>query len=101
MINFGLKLKALRESQGLTQKQLAEMLDLEPATVSGYERSAVYPSVEKLVEICEHFRVSADYMLGLHGEQSLQLKTLTDDQNMAVTEIVRLFALANQQHQPE
>ncbi|MCL2084024.1 MAG: helix-turn-helix domain-containing protein, partial [Oscillospiraceae bacterium] len=62
---FGLRLKALRQSKGLTQQQLADRLNIVSASVSGYEKNSFYPSVEVLSQICLYFGVSADYMLGL------------------------------------
>ena len=65
MQSFGIKLKRLRDEKELTQKELGELLGLTRATISSYERCALYPSVEALISICQFFNVTADYMLGL------------------------------------
>lgn len=50
MINFGNKLKRLRLEKELTQQELGDQLGLNRATVSSYETSALYPSVEVLTK---------------------------------------------------
>lgn len=50
MINFGNKLKRLRLEKELTQQELGDQLGLNRATVSSYETSALYPSVEMLTK---------------------------------------------------
>lgn len=52
-----------RKSKGITQKQLAEMLDCKQQQVSKYETSVNLPSVEKLVDIAEALDVSLDELI--------------------------------------
>lgn len=69
--SFGIKVKRLRDEKELTQKELGALLGLTRATISSYERCALYPSVEALIGICQFFNVTADYMLGLAGTNTL------------------------------
>jgi len=85
---FGLRLKTLRQGRDLSQEQLADMLEIGKATISGYERSAGYPSIEVLVKICRLFEVSADFMLGLSDSVASKVSNLTDDQYSHVMGIV-------------
>ena len=85
---FGIRLKALRQSRSLLQDQLAEMLDVGKATVSGYERSTSHPSIEVLIRICKVFNVSSDYMLGLSDTMQSHLGNLTDEQCKDVLRII-------------
>lgn len=59
MVNFGKKLKILRQNAGLTQQQLADKLWVTKTTVSYYELSDRNPSPEILVKIAKTFQVSA------------------------------------------
>lgn len=95
MIYFGSKLKQLREDNGLTQDQLAEVLEVKGGTVSQYELSKTYPSVEKLIRIAHYFKVSTDYLLGLTETNQYDQSGLTDDQAVVVTELIREFERAN------
>jgi transcriptional regulator with XRE-family HTH domain len=49
----GERLRVARRSAGLTQKQLAEELEVEPITVSRWERSVTSPSLPRLRRIAE------------------------------------------------
>lgn len=76
MGDFGNTLKKLRNSAGLTQKQLAERLWLSKATISYYEQSLCYPSPEVLVKLSNIFHVSTDYLLDI--EEKKQVLDVTD-----------------------
>lgn len=60
--------KRLREAieyGNVTQKELAEKLQINPSTVSKYMRLNKYPSLDTFANICEILDVSADEILGL------------------------------------
>ena len=69
MVDFGKKLKKLRQNAGLTQQQLADKLWVTKTTVSYYELSDRNPSPEILIKIAKAFHVSTDYLLGLEDKQ--------------------------------
>lgn len=62
-MTFGEKLQKLRARAGLSQDQLAELLDVSRQSVSKWERSEAMPEAEKLVRISRQFGVSTDYLL--------------------------------------
>ena len=62
---FGIELKKLRESNGLSQNKLAQQLGVSQATVGMWESGKRDPSFPVLRTICEFFDVSADQFLGL------------------------------------
>lgn len=60
--------KRLREAiaySNISQKDLAEKLQINPSTVSKYMRLDKYPSLDTFANICEILDVSADEILGL------------------------------------
>ena len=60
--------KRLREAiaqSGISQKDLADKLGINPSTVSKYMRLDKYPSLDTFANICEVLDVSADEFLGL------------------------------------
>ena len=61
----GERLKKLRQKQGLTQEELADILNVKTSTVSGYESGYRSLDIEKLIIISSHFDVPADYLLGI------------------------------------
>lgn len=95
MIYFGSRLRELRKSKSLTQKQLAEILGITKASVSAYETCAKHPSVEVLIAICAFFHVPSDHMLGLNDVDNFELYYLTDEQSMLIDELKRQFDKIN------
>lgn len=60
---IGSNIKRLRTEQGITQKDLAEELDMNIQSVSQLERGIYKPSIEKLVEISEILNVTPNDIL--------------------------------------
>ena len=66
-MNF--RIKEARQAANLTQRQLAEMLGIKDATLSGYEIGAHDPKSNTLIEIARICGVTVDYLLGLNREE--------------------------------
>lgn len=58
------RLKELRKKYNLTQKELANSINVAASTISDYERKAKVIATPFLYDICKNYHVSADYMLG-------------------------------------
>lgn len=54
---------ALRKEQGMTQRELAELLHIEPKTVSKWERGQGCPDVSLLESLAEHLNVTVEQIL--------------------------------------
>lgn len=61
---FGKRLQALRESARLTQKVLAQKVNLSQQTIDHYEKGRSNPSIETINQLANIFGVSTDYLLG-------------------------------------
>lgn len=92
---FGDKLRALRTEKKMTQSELATLLGVVGASVSSYEISRKYPSIEILIKICQIFDVSADYLLGFSDDKAFNTATLTDEQLQIVLRLVGEFEQLN------
>ena len=68
MVLFGQKLKELRLSNNVKQKDIAEHLGILPNSYQQFEYDKIKPSYENLVKLCRYYGVSADYLLGLTDE---------------------------------
>lgn len=62
-MQFGEKMKQLRQAKNLTQSELARQLNVERSTISSYETKNHQPSHDKLVALAEIFGVSVDFLL--------------------------------------
>ena len=66
---FGARLKKLRRETGECQQVIADLLDVSATQISDLENGKTTTSFERLVLLCEHYKVSADYLLGLKDER--------------------------------
>lgn len=62
---FGARLRELRQKNGEKQDELAELLEVSKSQISEMENGNKTTTLEKFALICEHYKVSADYLLGL------------------------------------
>jgi transcriptional regulator with XRE-family HTH domain len=62
---LGGNIRKARKRLGITQEQLAELLEMSPEVYGRMERGLIFPRVERLVDICGKLGVSADQLLGL------------------------------------
>lgn len=65
---FGQRLRIARKTAGEKQEELGLFLGVGKSQVSELERGTASTTLEKLSLICEHYNVSADYLLGLTDE---------------------------------
>jgi len=62
---FGIKLKELRQEQGISQRKLGEALGVCNQTVSFWENGNREPDLDSLRKIAQYFEISTDFLLGL------------------------------------
>lgn len=62
---FQERLKELRNEKGLTQREVARLLEISTTCYSGYEQGYREPDFKTLIKLCEFYEVSSDYLLGL------------------------------------
>lgn len=76
--DFGKKLKAARIERGLSQRSLGLSIGLSDKTISSYESSRSYPSLDILKKISEILRKSVDYFISGENEKDTLLKRIND-----------------------
>ena len=62
---FGAKLLELREKRGMSQKEVADLLKVTRTQISDLENGKTGTTLDRLLQLCELYRVSADYLLGI------------------------------------
>lgn len=60
---FGQRLSRLRKQRGITQVEMAELIDITQPNISGYERDLVRPPIDTVIEIAKVLKVSTDDLL--------------------------------------
>ena len=76
-MNFSEKLQLLRKQKGLSQEQLAEMLDVSRQSVSKWEAQQTLPEPGKIIMISQIFDVTIDQLL--KDELSLNDEVSTEE----------------------
>lgn len=98
-------IRTLRESQKMTQAELASKLGLSASTIGMYEQDRREPSLEVLKDIAVIFGVSVDYLLGKEtasrdkkidegyaGELVELFKLLPEDDQQAILNLAKHMA---------
>ena len=70
MQKFSARLISLRKERGLTQTDLAQLIQKKRSTVSGYETEGKEPDFETVCFLAKYFDVSTDYLLGYSDERN-------------------------------
>lgn len=63
---IGKKLKELRKEAGLTQKQLARLLNKSETGYASWEQGLSEPSINDLRALCKIYNISADELIGIY-----------------------------------
>ena len=68
MVSFPIRLKQSRKIRSMTQKQVAEGIQVPETQYQKYEHGKVKPSYDIIIKLCYHLNLSADYLLSLTDE---------------------------------
>lgn len=104
-MKLGEILRELLEERELSQKQLAEDLNISASAVGNYVRNNREPDFETLKKFADYFHVSTDFLLNYHTKEKehyldqkiLQIfHSLTAEQQELYIEQGKLFIKCNQ-----
>lgn len=70
-MNISEKIMKLRKTRGLSQEELADMLDVTRQSVSKWESGQSIPDIQKIVQLSQLFGVTTDYLLGDDEDERL------------------------------
>lgn len=76
-------LKRFRRDYNLTQKQVADAAGVNLRLYQKYESGQTTPATTTIIDVANHFKVSADYLLGINN-------FLSDDENHLITNYRKL-----------
>lgn len=65
MYTFCERLKELREEKNMSLKKLAKETGFSDTALGRWERGTQIPNIETLIILCQYFKVTSDYLLGL------------------------------------
>lgn len=79
-MEYGDRLRKLREELGLSQKELTDRLNINRSTYARYETSSTQPDFDTLNKLADFFGVSTDYILG-----RIPVKNISMFENAGIT----------------
>lgn len=59
-----IRLFELRTEKGLSQREIAKILQISQGTYNNWENEKTQPSIEQLISLSKLFAVSVDYLIG-------------------------------------
>ena len=59
------RIKELRQENGLSQTELANLCQVKQSCVSKWERGATIPDIEMVITLTKVLHTSSDYLLGI------------------------------------
>lgn len=105
MSAFSERLKCLRTTAGLSQRELAQKIDVSKSSINMYERGEREPGFETLESIADLFRVDINYLLGRNTfpieHQSPQSNAIQDTGNLYVLSLKEHEIIEAYRNKPE
>ena len=77
------RIKALRESRGWTQAELARRMNMTRNGINSWEQGLSMPSPQSLVDLARLFSVSTDYLVGVDKHNTVNV-TCLDEKDVAL-----------------
>ena len=67
-MSLGERIRKARDSKGLKQSELAELIEVKSAgVISNWEKDINKPDADKIIKLCEVLGISASYLLDYYG----------------------------------
>lgn len=106
---FDYKIKFVRERLGITQRELAKQLNIHKSTYCNYECERKIIPLKYLIQLCDIFNVSLDYLFGFTKEKNylkhnknidkqkliLRLKEFRKESNLTQKELSKILNIGN------
>lgn len=84
-------LRKLRLKKGVSQKKLAEYLNISQPSINKYENRGIEPDIDVLIKLADYFNTSVDYLIG-HSENMIheQNEVLPENEKQLLMQFRRL-----------
>lgn len=104
-MDYSERLKELRIKNNIKQKDIADFLNISRSTYKDYELKIAIIPTKHLINICDYFNVSIDYILGLNIKENypntnqninlkeigLRIKIFRKEQKLTQSDLSRLI----------
>lgn len=79
-MNIGARIRYLLDETGMTQKELAEILNISASTLNGYINKGKEPDYTMLICLANYFHTTTDYLLGRSNMRSASDQPINEDE---------------------
>ncbi len=86
-MNVGLRIKEIRKKKNISQKDFAQMMNTTQQKISKIEKGQQGIITDDLYEVCKKLNISADYILGLTNDPSLDIP----EDNQMLTDLIENY----------
>lgn len=83
-------LQILRKNAKLTQRELANKVNIPKTNIGHYEIGITQPSIENLCKLADFFGCSVDYLIGHKTNDLIYLSGLSDVQKEMIEEVKQM-----------
>lgn len=95
-MTFGERLRELRKSRHMTQKELGKALFISERVISYYEQNERFPNdTMTLIRIAEFFDVSVDYLFDMPSAPTQSTQSALSNPTPDLLEVVTLYTAAS------
>ena len=95
MVEFSEKLRQLRKENKLTQAELGTLIGVKHSIISLYELGERIPSPAVIKKLAATLHVSADYLLGIEKQPSIDVSGLDESDLALVRSLVDTLRYKN------
>ncbi len=78
-MNIGFRIKELRQSKKITQKELSELLKVDNSQLSKIEQGKLQPTLKQIMELSSILKTTTDWLLTGMGENDAKQTLSTKD----------------------
>lgn len=90
IMTIGNRIRELRISKNMSQKELSELIDVSKSAISKYESDSLEPNIRVQIALAEAFNITIDYLIGYSDENTL---AKSDDN---ITKMIELYKDLNE-----
>lgn len=92
ILEVGARLKAIRESRGLSVNDLAELLGIKNTSYHKYERGENFPDKAIILELKNRFQINIHWLFTGEGDRFLQTRKTSESSNFELVPVIGAVA---------
>ena len=88
---FGQRLRRMRLSKNLSQKDLAELVGGKNSSISNYEKDVYMPRMDMVRRLASALGTTPDYLMGERGSDFIDISRLTEHEKTIIRGLMEIL----------